>query len=140
MILLGIDTGGTFTDFIYREDASRKIHKTLSTPDNPALAVLTGLRRIAGARNVQVVHGSTVATNALLERKGAPTALITNAGFEDVLVIGRQNREALYRLSSQKTPPWFPKTGDSASTAGSMPPGPSPNCQANFTAGSSQGM
>jgi N-methylhydantoinase A len=109
MILLGIDTGGTFTDFIYKADGSWGVHKALSTPKNPAIAVIEGLRHIAGTGKVQVVHGSTVATNALLERKGAPTALVTNAGFEDVLEIGRQNRKALYRFSDQKTPPLVPR-------------------------------
>jgi N-methylhydantoinase A len=109
MILLGIDTGGTFTDFIYRKDGTWGIFKTLSTPHNPALAVMEGIDHIAAGETVEVVHGSTVATNALLERKGACTALVTNAGFEDVLEIGRQNRSALYRLSSQKTPPLVPR-------------------------------
>jgi len=108
MILLGIDTGGTFTDFIYREDGNWGIYKTLSTPQNPALAVMEGLAHIAGTEKVHVVHGSTVATNALLERKGARVALVTNAGFEDILEIGRQNRNALYRFSNQKNKPLVP--------------------------------
>ena len=109
MILLGIDTGGTFTDFIYRDQSGWKVYKTLSTPRAPARAVLKGIRHIAGAGTVQVVHGSTVATNALLERKGAPTALITNSGFEDVLEIGRQNRKELYRFINQKPLPLIPR-------------------------------
>ncbi len=109
MILLGIDTGGTFTDFIYRDQSAWKVYKTLSTPQAPAQAVLKGIRHIAGTGAVQVVHGSTVATNALLERKGAPTALITNSGFEDVLEIGRQNREELYRFVNQKPRPLVPR-------------------------------
>ena len=102
MILLGIDTGGTFTDFIYREGVSWRIHKTLSTPENPALAVLEGLLRIAGARKVQVVHGSTVATNALLEGKTARAALLITEGFEDILEIGRQTRPSLYDIEVQR--------------------------------------
>lgn len=109
MILLGIDTGGTFTDFIFKDGAEWKVYKTLSTPSNPAEAVLSGIRRIAGNKAVQLVHGSTVATNAILERKGAVTALITNKGFEDVIEIGRQNRKELYNLSYRKIPPLVPE-------------------------------
>ncbi len=110
MILLGIDTGGTFTDFIYKDRGSWEIYKILSTPDNPALAVLEGIAHIAGGERARVVHGSTVATNALLERKGASTALVTNEGFEDVLEIGRQNRNTLYRFSNQKSLPLVPRS------------------------------
>ena len=74
------------------------MHKALSTPDDPSRAVLEGLESIAGHENDQVVHGSTVATNAVLERKGVKIAIITNAGFEDVIEIGRQNRDQLYNL------------------------------------------
>ena len=108
VILLGIDTGGTFTDFIYRDngdDCSWAVYKIPSTPGNPARAVLEGIRHIAGGRKVRVVHGSTVATNAILEGKGALTALITNEGFEDILEIGRQNRTALYDLSYRRPSP-----------------------------------
>ena len=102
MVLMGIDTGGTFTDFIFKDGQTWGVHKVLSTPDNPATAVITGIKHIAGEKQIQAVHGSTVATNALLERKGATTALITNKGFEDVLEIGRQHRPSLYRLTRQK--------------------------------------
>jgi len=71
MIIIGVDTGGTFTDFIYREGKEWKVYKTLSTPANPAQAVLDGIEVIAGKKRVNITHGSTVATNALLERKGA---------------------------------------------------------------------
>ncbi len=109
MALIGIDTGGTFTDFIFKNENTWGVYKILSTPYNPAEAVLNGIRRIAGKNDVHVVHGSTVATNAILERKGAVTALITNKGFEDVLEIGRQNRKRLYDLSYRKHPPIVPK-------------------------------
>lgn len=105
MFIIGVDTGGTFTDFIYKEDKEWKVYKILSTPDNPAQAVLQGIEFIAGKDKVNVTHGSTVATNALLERKGANTALITNKGFEDVIEIGRQNRKSLYNLQYKKEPP-----------------------------------
>ena len=104
MIIIGVDTGGTFTDFIYKEADRWTVLKRLSTPSNPAEAVLEGLRQIAENKRKQIVHGSTVATNAILERKGAKTALITNKGFTDVIEIGRQNRSRLYDLAYQKEP------------------------------------
>ncbi|WP_051822453.1 hydantoinase/oxoprolinase family protein [Desulfonatronum thiodismutans] len=107
--IIGVDTGGTFTDLIYQDGDGWQVFKLLSTPDNPARAVLDGLRSIAGHGPVQVVHGSTVATNAILERKGVCTALITNAGFEDVMAIGRQNRSRLYDLAYVKEQPLVPQ-------------------------------
>ena len=91
---VGIDTGGTFTDFIAIHSQTVLSFKVPSTPDNPARAILSGLARILQEIalpqcNLEIVHGTTVATNALLERKGARTALITTAGFEDVIEIGR---------------------------------------------------
>ena len=75
------------------EDGRVRVHKVLSTPDNPARAILQGLADLgAGDALAAVVHGSTVATNAVLEHKGVRTALITTAGFRDVLEIGRANR------------------------------------------------
>jgi len=105
MIIIGVDTGGTFTDFVYIENNNIKIFKRLSTPSNPAEAVLDGINRIAKGNKKNIVHGSTVATNAILERKGVKTALITNKGFEDVILIGRQNREELYNLKYKKELP-----------------------------------
>lgn len=102
MIAIGVDTGGTFTDFVYRKGDSWFVYKVLSTPANPAEAVLAGLKAIAEGRDMRVIHGSTVATNAILERKGARTALITNHGFEDVIQIGRQNRARLYDLAYRR--------------------------------------
>ncbi|MBG0790062.1 MAG: hydantoinase/oxoprolinase family protein [Desulfovibrionaceae bacterium] len=106
MLTIGVDTGGTFTDFIYVVNGRTGTYKTLSTPRNPAEAVLKGLAHIAGnaARPLGVVHGSTVATNAILERKGVRTALVTNAHFTDVIEIGRQNRSRLYDLAYRRTP------------------------------------
>jgi N-methylhydantoinase A len=109
MIIIGVDTGGTFTDFVYIEDGKVKIYKRLSTPSNPAEAVLDGIERISGGKQKNIVHGSTVATNAILERKGVKTALITNKGFEDIIEIGRQNREILYDLSYEKPKPVVPE-------------------------------
>lgn len=103
-MIIGVDTGGTFTDFVYKDGEAWGVYKLLSTPSNPAEAVLEGLMRIAKEKHKQVVHGSTVATNAILERKGARTALITNRGFEDIIEIGRQNRSRLYDLAYRKEP------------------------------------
>ncbi len=102
--LIGVDTGGTFTDFIYRKDGRWNVYKQLSTPSNPADSVLSGIRHITDSDTFSMVHGSTVATNAILERKGARTALITNKGFEDVFAIGRQNRTELYNPGYRKPP------------------------------------
>jgi len=107
---LGVDTGGTFTDFVHLDaDGRLHIHKQLSTPADPSRAILSGIDTMAVAANTAIVHGSTVATNALLERRGARTALITTAGFRDLLAIGRQNRPDLYALVPQKPPPLVPR-------------------------------
>lgn len=97
---IGIDAGGTFTDFVVLHDNGRlDSFKLRSNPKAPHEVILAGLARIANPEPCEVIHGSTVATNALLERKGAPTALLTTAGFEDLLEIGRQNRAQLYNLT-----------------------------------------
>jgi len=108
VIVVGVDTGGTFTDFVCFDGKEREIFKVLSTPQNPAEAVLEGLGNIGSGEPRDIVHGSTVATNAILERKGAKTALITNEGFEDVIEIGRQNREKIYDLKYKKPKPIIP--------------------------------
>jgi len=100
---VGVDTGGTFTDFVFVKDGRVQLFKVPSTPEDPSLAIRDGLARIGTA--VDVVHGTTVGTNALLQRRGARTALITTRGFEDVLVIGRQARPELYNLNAIKPPP-----------------------------------
>lgn len=105
---LGVDTGGTFTDFILFDDTTKsiRIHKVLSTPHAPELAILQGIDDLqVESNNLGVVHGSTVATNAVLEGKGVRTAYITNKGLADVLTIGRQAREELYNLTPIKKPP-----------------------------------
>jgi len=109
MIVIGVDTGGTFTDFVFKDGDKWDIYKILSTPSNPAEAVIKGLKQIAEEKAKGIVHGSTVATNAILERKGVKTALITNKGFEDIIEIGRQNRRRLYDLSYKKEPHIVPK-------------------------------
>jgi N-methylhydantoinase A len=107
MRVVGIDTGGTFTDFILFDGREIRTHKVLSTPEDPSRAVLSGLREL-GALEAEVVHGSTVATNAFLERKGARVALVTTAGFEDLLEIGRQVRGSLYDLAWERPEPLVP--------------------------------
>src|SRR6202035_4666621 len=97
---IGVDAGGTFTDFIVLDDEGRlTTFKIRSNPRAPAEVILAGIEREAGKAKAEVVHGSTVATNALLERKGAKTAFVTTAGFEDLIAIGRQNRPELYNLT-----------------------------------------
>src|ERR1043165_8092262 len=107
---VGVDTGGTFTDFVFEQDGRLNLFKLPSTPSDPSLAIQQGLERICaetGSRldQIEIVHGTTVGTNALLQRRGARTALITTRGFEDVLVIGRQARPELYNLNAIKPPP-----------------------------------
>jgi N-methylhydantoinase A len=99
---IGVDAGGTFTDFVVAHGDGRvECFKLRSRPRAPASVILEGVLAAAGRSPVEVIHGSTVATNALLERKGARTAFVTTAGFEDLVLIGRQNRQELYNL----TPP-----------------------------------
>jgi N-methylhydantoinase A/oxoprolinase/acetone carboxylase beta subunit len=108
---IGIDAGGTFTDFIVHHDSGKlQTFKLRSSPRSPASVILAGLEQVAGSMKAQVVHGSTVATNALLERKGVRTALITTAGFEDVIQIGRQNRPELYNLTPKPRVPIVSRT------------------------------
>lgn len=115
--VLGIDAGGTFTDFVLCRfsDAGPEltVHKVLSTPDNPARAILQGIRdlglmAVARQGGLRIVHGSTVATNALLEGRLARTALVTNRGFADLLTIGRQTRPTLFELEFPPTTPPVP--------------------------------
>ena len=108
--VVGIDVGGTFTDIAVLKDGRLTVHKLPSTPQNPSLGIVQGVREVDVDRaDADFVHGSTVATNALLEGKGARTALVTTMGFEDVLEIGRQSRAELYNLEQDRTPtlaPW----------------------------------
>ncbi|GMR16703.1 MAG: hydantoinase/oxoprolinase family protein [Gammaproteobacteria bacterium] len=106
MTLLGIDTGGTFTDFILYKDGNLVTHKVLSTPKAPEQAILQGIKELnIDTNDLTIVHGSTVATNALLEGKGVTTAYITNFGLGDILSIGRQTRRELYNLQPEKHAP-----------------------------------
>lgn len=102
---IGVDTGGTFTDFVVVRGGRVEVFKKFSTPASPETSILDGLK---GLDPVEVIHGSTVATNALLERKGAVVALLTTEGFEDVLVIGRQTRRELYNIFVRRPVPLVP--------------------------------
>ena len=110
---IGVDTGGTFTDIVMRIDGDLFTHKVLSTPQNPALAVIQGVSEILRMHDtdtgrLDIVHGSTVATNALLERRGARIALVTTKDFEDILEIGRQARPNLYDFFVERPAPLVP--------------------------------
>ncbi len=110
MLRIGIDTGGTFTDFVVLDGDQLTVFKLPSTPVEPEKAVLEGLGRLTeGREGYALQHGSTVATNAFLERKGARCLLVTNQGFEDILEIGRQNRPGLYKLGSSRPEPLVPE-------------------------------
>jgi len=113
MILLGIDTGGTFTDFALVKNKQLTIHKVLSTPHAPEQAILQGIDELGLdarlADDLYIVHGSTVATNAVLEGKGVRTAYITNRGLRDILTLGRQARPELYNLQPQPVLPPVPR-------------------------------
>ena len=116
MYRVGVDIGGTFTDLLLLgQDGCAVIGKTLTTPTDPSLAVETALRPVleadtskAGERGM-LVHGTTLVTNAVIERKGAPTALLTTAGFRDALEIGREHRYELYDLNLELPKPLVPR-------------------------------
>ena len=107
-VRIGIDTGGTFTDIVMSIGSKIFTHKILSDPQEPARTVLQGIRQIlekngiSKHQDIEIIHGSTVATNTLLERQGAEILLITTEDFEDVLEIGRQARPDLYNLNMIK--------------------------------------
>ncbi|TAK33168.1 MAG: hydantoinase/oxoprolinase family protein [Chloroflexota bacterium] len=105
---LGVDIGGTFTDFVFYDGSSFAIHKLPTTPTDPSRALLQGVRDLEVPQETVMVHGTTVATNALLERQGARTALLTTAGFADLLEIGRQTRPSLYDLEPRRPEPLVP--------------------------------
>ena len=108
---IAIDTGGTFTDCVFlRSDGRLEVLKVFSTPKNPARALAQAVEtvRAEGKEPLELLHGTTVGTNALLERRGARVALVTTEGFEDVLVIGRQARPRLYDFFVTRPPPLVP--------------------------------
>jgi N-methylhydantoinase A len=111
---VGVDTGGTFTDCVVLERGQVKILKVFSTPEDASRGILEGVRRLAEslpcAGPLKIIHGTTVGTNSLLERRGARVALVTTEGFEDLIEIGRQARPRLYDLDVRQAPPLVPRT------------------------------
>ena len=107
-VLLGVDVGGTFTDFLLWQNGQFRVHKLPSTPDDPSHSILAGIDQLHVSPDL-IIHGSTVATNAVLERRGARTALVTTTGMRDLLVIGRQNRSDIYDLEPKTPEPLVPE-------------------------------
>jgi N-methylhydantoinase A len=102
---IAIDSGGTFTDCVWLQDSTLRILKVFSTPADPAQAIADAVNKIAGdAQDIVVLHGTTVGTNTLLQRKGARVAFVTTKGFEDSIEIGRQQRPKLYDFFFEKDP------------------------------------
>ena len=109
---IGVDTGGTFKDCVVFEGSEFKVLKVFSTPDDAARAILEGAHRMYVGRareTLEIVHGTTLGTNSLLERRGARVALITTEGFEDLIEIGRQNRPRLYDFNVRRDAPLVPR-------------------------------
>ena len=102
---IAIDTGGTFTDCIWVEDGRVRMLKVFSTPADPSLAIAEALEKIGVRECLVLLHGTTVGTNTLLQRKGARVALVTTAGFEDTVEIGRQARPKLYDFFFDRVQP-----------------------------------
>jgi N-methylhydantoinase A len=103
---IAVDSGGTFTDCVWLEDSTLRVLKVFSTPADPSQAISDAARKIAPkGRDLTILHGTTVGTNTLLQRKGARVAFVTTAGFEDSIEIGRQHRPRLYDFFFEKDPP-----------------------------------
>jgi N-methylhydantoinase A len=103
-----VDTGGTFTDCVWLEDGALHMLKVFSTPHDPSAAIAEGLQKIQSSAPVLLLHGTTVGTNTLLQRKGARVAFVTTAGFEDSIEIGRQARPKLYDFFFDRIEPLVP--------------------------------
>src|SRR6266540_358848 len=115
--MIGVDVGGTFTDFFAFEDLTERIvlHKVPSTPGNPAQAVIRGLRELSNRHGIdlnavtRLSHGTTVATNALIQRRGGKVALVVTEGFRDLIEIGRQIRPHVFSLQDDYPAPLVPR-------------------------------
>src|SRR5436309_12752856 len=105
---VAIDTGGTFTDCVWVDGGRLRVLKVFSTPADPSIAILQALQQIEIPNNLILLHGTTVGTNTLLQRKGARVALVTTRGFEDVIEIGRQARPKLYDFFFDRIEPLVP--------------------------------
>ncbi len=109
LLRIAIDSGGTFTDCVWLSNSTLRILKVFSSPQDPSLAIAEAVGKITpGGSDVTILHGTTVGTNTLLQRKGARVAFVTTAGFEDSIEIGRQNRPKLYDFFFEKDPPLAP--------------------------------
>jgi N-methylhydantoinase A len=108
LLHVAVDTGGTFTDCVWMDRGQLRMLKVFSTPNDPSLAIVEALEKISPATPVILLHSTTVGTNTLLQRKGARVALVTTAGFEDVIEIGRQARPKLYDLFFDRIEPLVP--------------------------------
>src|SRR6266478_4321001 len=106
---IAIDTGGTFTDCVWTERDQLRMVKVFSTPADPSQAIVEALEKISLTSPLILLHGTTVGTNTLLQRKGARVALVTTAGFEDVIEIGRQARPKLYDFFFDRVEPLVPR-------------------------------
>ena len=109
ILRVAIDTGGTFTDCVWVERGRVRILKVFSTPADPSQAIAEAIEKIAAPYGVVLLHGTTVGTNILLQRKGARVALVTTEGFEDAIEIGRQARPKLYDLFFDRVEPLVPR-------------------------------
>ena len=115
--MIGVDVGGTFTDFFAFDDSTDRIvlHKVPSTPANPAQAVISGLRELGARHDIDLAaitrlsHGTTVATNALIQRRGGKVALVVTEGFRDLIEIGRQIRPHVFSLQADYPAPLVPR-------------------------------
>ncbi|BCQ45032.1 hypothetical protein ERHA55_25590 [Erwinia rhapontici] len=115
---IGFDIGGTFTDLVLLNDVTGDAlrHKTLTTPEDPSEGAYTGLTQLVEMAGLQaadihaITHGTTLAINALLERRGAKTALVVTRGFRDVLVLGREYRYDIYDLNGAPAQPLLPRS------------------------------
>lgn len=115
--IIGVDVGGTFTDFFAYDTVAGETRywKRPSTPSNPAEAIINGLKEMSAVHEIELgsvsrlCHGSTVATNTLIQRRGAPVAMVTTKGFRDVLAIGRQTRPAIHDLQLDQPEPLVPR-------------------------------
>src|SRR5580658_823974 len=128
---IAIDTGGTFTDCVWIEAGRIRMLKVFSTPEDPSQAIAEALEKIGARDPLTLLHGTTVGTNTLLQRKGARVALVTTAGFEDVIEIGRQARPKLYDFFFDLVEPLAPAdlrfwVDERVSSDGEVLRGPSP--------------
>ena len=108
---VGVDVGGTFTDLVaVAADGAIAVHKVATTPEDPAVGMFRAIESMSAPVEL-LVHGTTIATNALLERRGARVVLVTTRGFEDLLWLRRQDRAALYDLARDHPLPLVARTG-----------------------------